>query len=461
MWRIAFIGAGMGFAMPTLSAASMASLPAEVRGVGSGSLNTLRQVGFTLGVAVLVAIFSHTVAINAQTATTQAVGYVMAQPQIPAPAKAGIVAEHQGQTPRRRPQSGGGDGGRAPAHQPARRRAAGGSRPARRRLERSSASTATSSPSTENDIAKSFKWPFYAAALAALLAIVPGALTGRRLGEYEGHEKLNRAERAAAADGGRGPAADGAVGPAPPQRRTRRPAPTRRLRRRPAPGRRARVSRPPTEAEPAAATALAHRRARTGRRPGESGARDAILAAARAEFARAATTALRSAASPRRAGVDPALVHHYFGAKEQLFETALELPVSPAALLPALLADDPDRIGEQVVRRFLTVWEDPANRPIFMAMLRSVVSNEQAAELVRRLLVKEVFGPLATALGVPDAELRATLAGSQFIGLALLRYVGRVEPLASADLRHVAAAVGPTHPALPDRARSGLSGDDS
>ncbi len=204
------------------------------------------------------------------------------------------------------------------------------------------------------------------------------------------------------------------------------------------------MSRPPADAEPAAATALDHHRARTGRRPGESGARDTILAAARAEFAAGGYDGATIRGIAARAGVDPALVHHYFGAKDQLFETALELPVSPATLLPALLADDRDRIGEQVVLRFLTVWEDPANRPIFMAMLRSVVSNEQAAELVRRLLVKEVFGPLATALGVPDAELRATLAGSQFIGLALLRYVGRVEPLASTDLQTVAAAVGPT-----------------
>ena len=79
-----------------------------------------------------------------------------------------------------------------------------------------------------------------------------------------------------------------------------------------------------------------------------------------------------------------------------------------------------------------------------MAMLRSVVSNEQVAQLVRRLLVKEIFGPIATALGVPDAELRATLAGSQLVGLVLLRYVGQVEPLASAGVDSLAAAVGPT-----------------
>ena len=144
----------------------------------------------------------------------------------------------------------------------------------------------------------------------------------------------------------------------------------------------------------------------TGRRPGDSGTHDAILLAARFEFGESGYDGATIRAIAARAEVDPAL--------------------------------------EQVVERFLTVWEEPHNRPIFMALLRSVISNEQAAGLVRRLLVKEVFGPLAVALGVPDAELRATLAGSQFIGLALMRYVGRVEPLASTDVPTVAVAVGPT-----------------
>jgi len=194
----------------------------------------------------------------------------------------------------------------------------------------------------------------------------------------------------------------------------------------------------PTTAPPA------RRPGHTGRRPGDSGAREAILAAARLEFGEAGYDGATIRGIAAAAGVDPALVHHYFGAKDQLFESAIELPVSPATLLPALLSADRASLGEQIVRRFLTVWEDPANWPVFMAMLRSVISNEQAAELVRRLLVKDVFGPIATALGVRDAELRATLAGSQIIGLALMRYVGRVEPLASADVETVAAAVGPT-----------------
>ncbi len=198
----------------------------------------------------------------------------------------------------------------------------------------------------------------------------------------------------------------------------------------------------PASGEPAGGRAAAP--AHTGRRPGESGARDAILAAARAEFAAAGYDGATIRAIAARAAVDPALVHHYFGAKEHLFEAAVRLPMSPAMLVPELLATDREHIGEQVVLRFLGAWEEPANRPVLLAVLRSAVCNEQAAELVRRFLVKEVFAPLARALGQPDAELRATLVGSQFIGLALMRYVGRVEPVASADVASLAAAVGPT-----------------
>ncbi len=136
----------------------------------------------------------------------------MAQPQIPAPAKAGIAAKLKVSAAAAAKSGGGaaasdlrsnllGDTPQAPAGSPA------------ARIEQQIAAHIIAI--YRDDIAKSFKWPFYAAALAALLAIVPGALTGRRLGEYEGHEKLNRAERAAAADGAGDPAADGVVGPAP------------------------------------------------------------------------------------------------------------------------------------------------------------------------------------------------------------------------------------------------------
>jgi AcrR family transcriptional regulator len=183
----------------------------------------------------------------------------------------------------------------------------------------------------------------------------------------------------------------------------------------------------------------------SGRRPGESGTREAILAAARHEFAESGFDHATIRGIAARARVDPALVHHYFGSKDRLFEAALELPISAADVLPTVLGSaDRRQIGETITRRFLSVWEDPANRPVFMAMLRSVVGDEHAADLVRERLGRQVFGPIAGILGVADAGLRANLVGSQFIGLALARYVGRVEPLASADIDTVVTAVGPT-----------------
>ena len=191
MWRAAFIGLGMGLAMPTLSAASMASLPPQVRGVGSGSLNTMRQVGFTVGVALLVAVFTHTVATNAQRATKQAAGVIMAQPQLPRQVKGTYVA-----TLVRNAKAAAGSGGSAAKMTTAPLAGAppvpGASPAALRKLN------AVVAGIYRTDIAKSFEWPFYAAALSALIAVVPALLTGRRLGEHAGHHEMTREQRLAA-----------------------------------------------------------------------------------------------------------------------------------------------------------------------------------------------------------------------------------------------------------------------
>jgi EmrB/QacA subfamily drug resistance transporter len=195
MWRAAFIGAGMGFAMPTLSAASMASLPAQVRGVGSGALNTLRQVGFTIGVALLVAIFTHTAATNALKATKQSIAYLQTSAQLSTQQKglytATIIKNAQAAAA-----SSGGDAATVLVKDPltgAPRPPAG--TPQAAQLRQVSQVTAAI---FRDDIAKSFQWPFYVAAMAALLAVFPALLTGRRLGEHAGHEKLNKAGREAA-----------------------------------------------------------------------------------------------------------------------------------------------------------------------------------------------------------------------------------------------------------------------
>lgn len=185
-----------------------------------------------------------------------------------------------------------------------------------------------------------------------------------------------------------------------------------------------------------------------GRRRGEGGSRAAILQAAQASFAEVGYERATIRRIARAAGVDPALVLHYFDSKAALFAAALQLPVSPAELIGAVLADPGPaakaELGATVVRAFLAAWEPPQNRQPLVAMLRSALTNEIAQQSVRAYLADNVFAPLTRALGAPDGELRATLVGSQFIGLATLRYVLRAEPLASASPAWIVDALGPT-----------------
>jgi AcrR family transcriptional regulator len=185
-------------------------------------------------------------------------------------------------------------------------------------------------------------------------------------------------------------------------------------------------------------------RGRTGRRPGESGAREAILAAATVAFAEAGYDRATIRGIATAAGVDPALVLHYFGSKKDLFAAALELPVSPRQIFERGIVAGPDQLGAVIVRTFLEAWEPPETRVRLMAMLRSAMTNETAMAMIRDLLVREVFGPITQTLGVPDAPLRATLVGSQFVGLAIIRFIGRLEPLASASVDDLVIAIGPT-----------------
>jgi len=186
---------------------------------------------------------------------------------------------------------------------------------------------------------------------------------------------------------------------------------------------------------------------RAGRRPGESGTREAILAAARGAFAELGYDRATIRGIAAAAEVDPALVLHYFTSKERLFGAALEIPVEPGVVLGRLVAGGPaqaDPIGETIVRVFLDAWEPPESRQPLVAMVRSAMTNEVALGMVREYLDRRVFGPITEALGVADGELRATLVGSQFIGLAMMRYVTCIEPIASASVEQLVAAIGPT-----------------
>ena len=182
---------------------------------------------------------------------------------------------------------------------------------------------------------------------------------------------------------------------------------------------------------------------RKGRRPGAGGARETILAAARAHFSEAGYEGATTRAIAASASVDPALISHYFGSKEALFLAAVEFPVDPAEFIPRLLAPGLDGLGERLVRFFLQTWDSPAGSPM-LALIRSVVGSERAAAELREFVSREVLARIAAAVELDQPQLRATLAASQLIGLAMLRYVVKVEPFGSASEDEIAMWLGPT-----------------
>ena len=183
---------------------------------------------------------------------------------------------------------------------------------------------------------------------------------------------------------------------------------------------------------------------RAGRRPGKSNTREAILDAARRQFAEHGydRTTLRSVAA--EAGVDPALVVHFFGSKQKLFLAGVDLPIDPAALADEIASAPRSEVGARMAAFLLGALDNPDVRNRWIAMVRAATSEPEAAHRLREILETRLFTPLAEALGVEDAQFRATLAGSHVVGLGMARYIVGVEPIASAAPEKIAAAVGPT-----------------
>jgi AcrR family transcriptional regulator len=181
-----------------------------------------------------------------------------------------------------------------------------------------------------------------------------------------------------------------------------------------------------------------------GRRKGESGTREAILAAARRLFAERGydRTSLRAIAG--EAGVDPALVTHFFGSKQRLFVEVVEFPFDPGEVLPAILVGDREAVGMRLAELIVSVLENAEARARVLGIVRAAASEPEAARMVRELLTREVWAPGAALLGVDDAELRMNLVGSQIVGIVMARYIVGAEPLASLPPEELVAAIGPT-----------------
>jgi AcrR family transcriptional regulator len=176
---------------------------------------------------------------------------------------------------------------------------------------------------------------------------------------------------------------------------------------------------------------------RSGRRPGNQDTRRSILDAAREVFADKGFDGASIRAIAGEAKVDPALVHHYFGTKDKLFLASMNMPLDPAELVPKAA-------GERLVRLVLSVWDSPAGTAA-VALFRSAMSNEWTARLLREFVVTQVLRRAIRELGLPgeEAGLRSALVASQIAGLAVTRYVLKIEPVASADPETLVRAIGP------------------
>ncbi len=182
---------------------------------------------------------------------------------------------------------------------------------------------------------------------------------------------------------------------------------------------------------------------RRGRRAAGEDTRAALLAAARETFVEKGYDGATVRAIAARAGVDAAMVNHWFGGKEGLFaQSVLQLPFDPAEILKRLLDGPVEAAGERIIRTFVTVW-DATGGGTFAALIRSVTSHQEVANALRSFFINAIFKNLLAEIGAEDRDLRATLCATQMVGLGIVRYVVRFEPLASADMETVVKAVAP------------------
>ncbi len=183
---------------------------------------------------------------------------------------------------------------------------------------------------------------------------------------------------------------------------------------------------------------------RSGRRPGDSGTREAILDAARRLFAERGYQGASLRAIATEAGVDPALAVHFFGSKAKLLTASVRWPFDPDAAVERIVAAGRDAAGVAIVRLLVTTWDELGDANPIITLLRSAMTEPEAAAAMREFLSHRLLGPVTQRLGVEDPELRAGLVAGQLLGVALTRYILRMEPLASLAPDVVIELVGAT-----------------
>lgn len=197
-------------------------------------------------------------------------------------------------------------------------------------------------------------------------------------------------------------------------------------------------------------------RRRTGRRPGNPDTKEEILAAARAQFAAKGYQGATIRAIADAAGVNVALVPHYFGSKEQLFAAAQHLPESVRAGMAEALRGGGLEVGDRLTRAYLGLWEEEATRAQLLATVRSTLTTEHGMALLRGMSADAL---IADDPSVDPARRRALgLAMGQLLGVAILRHVTVLPTVAEIPYDDLVAAVAPAVQLHLDRA-AGPPGD--
>ncbi|MGV9801672.1 TetR/AcrR family transcriptional regulator [Mycobacterium sp. NPDC003449] len=180
-----------------------------------------------------------------------------------------------------------------------------------------------------------------------------------------------------------------------------------------------------------------------GRRPGHAGTRDLLLATARRMFGEAGfdKTSVRDIAAA--AGVDPAMIRHYFGSKADLFRATVGWPFDPERLGERIAHGDRGGLAERLTTAFFELWEQPDTRAPLLAILRGAATHDESAALVRQFIEVRLYPQIAGRLDGADAELRVDMAMAQLLGIAYLRHILRIEPLASQPMDTLVAQAVP------------------